>query len=47
MTARSVRALVVFSAILVGVFAAAWFIGDQLGPEPARDHAGASMEAHR
>lgn len=47
MSGRGVRTLITFAVMLVGVFAAAWFVGDQLGPEPPREHAGGSMEAHR
>lgn len=47
MNAATVRTLAAFAAVLVGVFAVAWLLGDRLGPAPAREHSGGSMEGHR
>lgn len=47
MTARTARTLAAFAALLVGVFAVAWLVGDRFGPAPTAEHSTGSMESHR
>lgn len=47
MNVGTARTLVAFAAVLAGVFAVAWVVGDSVGPEPPRDHPSGSMGAHR